>query len=100
MTEPFPDDVDQQRWDEACRRADAIRDFLRQQPDGSTIGDVARLAAELGLSRATIYRLIKVFRKAGPSHRFWIASAGGRRGLGPSTKSGNRSSAPRSRVSI
>ncbi|RWN61454.1 MAG: helix-turn-helix domain-containing protein [Mesorhizobium sp.] len=65
MTEPFPDEVDQQGWDEACRRADAIRDFLRQQPDGSTIGDVARLAAELGLSRATIYRLIKVFRRGG-----------------------------------
>jgi putative transposase len=41
MTDQFPDEVDQQRWDEACQRADALRDFLRQRPTGSTIGDVA-----------------------------------------------------------
>jgi len=65
MTDQFPDEVDQQRWDEACRRADALRDFVRQRPMGSTIGDVAGLAAKLGLSRATTYRLIKVFREGG-----------------------------------
>jgi putative transposase len=56
MNDPFPDQVDEQNWDEACRRADAIRDFLKQQPDGSTIGSIAALAAELGLSQATTSR--------------------------------------------
>jgi hypothetical protein len=30
MNKSFPDEVGQQQWDEACRRADAIRDFLRR----------------------------------------------------------------------
>jgi hypothetical protein len=36
MTSEFPDEVDQRRWDEAYRRADAIGDFLRQRSAGST----------------------------------------------------------------
>jgi putative transposase len=65
MSDEFPDEVDQRRWDDACGRADAIRDFLRRRPAGSTIGDVAGLAAKLGLSQATTYRLIKIFREGG-----------------------------------
>ena len=65
MNDPFPDEVDDALWDEACRRADAIRDFLRQRPGHTTAGDVAGLAAELGLSQATAYRLIKLFRGGG-----------------------------------
>ena len=40
MTDEFPDKVDQRRRDEACRRADAIGDFLRQRPVGLAIDDV------------------------------------------------------------
>ena len=40
MTDEFPDEVDQRRRDEACRRADAIGDFLRQRPVGLAIDDV------------------------------------------------------------
>ena len=50
MTDEFPDEVDQRpadrpagchrTADEACRRADAIGDFLRQRPVGSAIDDV------------------------------------------------------------
>lgn len=29
MNDPSSAEVDEQRWDEACRRADAIRDFLQ-----------------------------------------------------------------------
>ena len=65
MTDPFPDEIDQALWDEACRRADAIRNFLKGHPDGTTSRDVAELAAELGLSQATAYRLIKMFRGGG-----------------------------------
>ena len=65
MNGPIPDQVDEQRWDEACRRTDAIRDFLKRRLNGSTTDDVAELAAELGLSLATAYRLIKLFRAGG-----------------------------------
>ncbi|RWI30858.1 MAG: transposase [Mesorhizobium sp.] len=65
MSDLFPDEIDEALWDEACRRADAIRSFLKRHPSGSTAGDVAGLAAELGLGRATAYRLIKLFRSGG-----------------------------------
>src|SRR5260221_8134179 len=65
MSDPFPEDVEEALWDEACRRADRIRDFLQHRPSGSTIGDVAGLAVALGLSQATTYRLIKLFRAGG-----------------------------------
>ena len=57
--------MDQRRWDEAYRRADAIGDFLRQRSAGSTAEDIAGLAAKLGLSQATTYRLIKIFQEGG-----------------------------------
>lgn len=65
MSDPFPDDVDEQSWDEACRRADAIRNFLKRRTGSTKTGDVVELAAEIGLSQATTYRLIKVFRAGG-----------------------------------
>ena len=63
MPDPFPDEVEQERWDKARRRADAIHEFLRQQPNRATIDDVTDLATELGVSQATAYRLIRLFRK-------------------------------------
>jgi hypothetical protein len=30
MSKSFPDEVDQRQWDEVCRRAEAIRDFLHR----------------------------------------------------------------------
>ena len=51
MTDLFPAEIDEVIWDEACRRADAIRGFLKRNPEGARAGDVAELAAELGLSR-------------------------------------------------
>jgi putative transposase len=65
MSDPFPDDVDEQSWDEACVRADAIRNFLKRRTGSTKTGDVVELAAESGLSQATAYRLIKVFRAGG-----------------------------------
>jgi putative transposase len=56
------DEIDEHQWDEACRRSDAIRKFLKRSPDDSSTGGGPRLAAELGVSRATAYRLIKRFR--------------------------------------
>jgi putative transposase len=65
MTDPFPDEIDDALWEEACRRADAIRGFLKSNPGGATAADVAELVAALGLSQATAYRLIKLFRTGG-----------------------------------
>lgn len=53
------------RWEEACRREEAVRDLIRRRPDGLTRSDVDDLAWELGLSRATVYRLIKRYRDGG-----------------------------------
>ena len=65
MSDPLPDEVDEALWDEACRRADAVREFLKSRPGKMTAGDVALLATELEISRATAYRLIKLFRAGG-----------------------------------
>ncbi|PJR08450.1 transposase [Sinorhizobium meliloti] len=65
MSDPFPDEVDEALWDEACRRANAIREFLKHRTGKMTAGDVAVLATELDVSRATAYRLIRLFRAGG-----------------------------------
>ncbi len=65
MIDSFHDAIDEQLWDEACRRADMIRDFLKHRTSGSTIDNVAGLAAQLELSQATTYRLINLFNAGG-----------------------------------
>lgn len=65
MSDPLPDEVDEALWDEACRRADAIRKFLKYRTGKMSAADVALLATELEISRATAYRLVKIFRAGG-----------------------------------
>ncbi|WP_352517349.1 hypothetical protein [Mesorhizobium sp. M0046] len=65
MSDPVPDEVDEQLWDEACRRADMIREFLKRRTSRSTIDNVAGLAAQLEVSQATTYRLINLFNAGG-----------------------------------
>jgi len=65
MSEPFAEEIDDTDWDEACRKADAIRAFLRRVPDSTTTGQMRELAAELRLSQASAYRLLKLFREGG-----------------------------------
>ena len=65
MTEVLPDEIDEERWGEACRRANAIRKFLARRSSNATTAEVRGLAAELDLSQATAYRLIKLFRAGG-----------------------------------
>ena len=57
----MPDDCAENdpAWMEACRREEAIRDLLRRYPDRMTLSAVEGVAWELGLSRATLYRLIE-----------------------------------------
>jgi putative transposase len=62
----MPDDCAENdpAWMEACRREEAIRDLLRRYPDRMTLSAVEGVAWELGLSRATLYRLIERYRAA------------------------------------
>ena len=60
------DDVaeDEPVWKEACRREEAIRELLWRYPERLTVAAVEGVAWELGLSRATAYRLIERYRGA------------------------------------
>ncbi|MFN7093084.1 MAG: hypothetical protein ACK4P4_21345 [Allorhizobium sp.] len=93
MSDPFPDEVDAALWDEACRRADAIREFLKSRTGKKSVADGALLATEFEISQAAAYRLIKLFRAGGtvmslverkPGRRdaigYWMT--GGRRSFG------------------
>lgn len=53
---------DEPDWEEACRREDAIRDLLRRHPERLTHAAVDDVAGRLGMSRASLYRLIRRFR--------------------------------------
>jgi len=61
----LPDQIDDARWEEARRRADAIRAFLNHRSDQGITANVAALAVKLGLSQATTYRLIGLFCEGG-----------------------------------
>ncbi|RVJ17734.1 transposase, partial [Sinorhizobium medicae] len=65
MNDPLPNEIDEALWDEACRRAEAIRGFLMHRSGKLAVGDMTLLAAELEVSRATAFRLIKLFRNGG-----------------------------------
>lgn len=58
MNDRSPDEIDEVLWDEACQRADAIREFLKRNPNGATAAEVSGLATEMNVSQATAYRLI------------------------------------------
>jgi len=49
-------------WEEACRREAAIRDLIKRYPKRLMVAAVDDVAWELGVSRATLYRLIERYR--------------------------------------
>ncbi|MGE3992292.1 MAG: hypothetical protein AB7F49_30700, partial [Pseudorhodoplanes sp.] len=65
MSEPSAEEIDDTDWDEACRKADVIRRFLRRVSGPTTTGQIRELADELRLSQASAYRLLKLFRSGG-----------------------------------
>jgi len=75
-------DEDQVGWDEACRREAAIRDLLVRYPKRLRISMVEAVAQELGVSRATLYRLIARYRQ--------IRTVEGLRGPGSGRSAGTR----------
>ncbi len=57
-------DLNDPRWLEACRREEAIRELLKRSTGERLKGnDVEDLALELGISRASLYRLIAIYRQ-------------------------------------
>ncbi len=65
MTDALSDEIDDALWNEASGRADAMRSFLKDNPGRTSAADIARIAEELDLSRASVFRLIKLFREGG-----------------------------------
>jgi putative transposase len=65
MDTPQSDEIDEAAWEEARRRAEAIRAFLSRRGEAGTTVDVVAFANELGVSQATAYRLIALFRQGG-----------------------------------
>lgn len=53
---------DRPGWDEACQREAAIRDLINRYPKRLRVTAVDDVAWELGVSRATLYRLIERYR--------------------------------------
>lgn len=64
MSDPFPDEVDEALWDAACRRADAIRQFLKSRTGKMSVAEVALLAAEFEIIQR-LHSLIELFRAGG-----------------------------------
>jgi putative transposase len=65
MSDPLPEEIDDALWQEACRRADAIRKVLKGGDEQTSAADIADLSKELGLSRASVFRLLRLFRESG-----------------------------------
>jgi putative transposase len=49
-------------WEEACRREDVLRELIGRFPDRSPLSAVDDACSLLGVSRATLYRLIERFK--------------------------------------
>lgn len=58
---PEPDDP---RWLEACRREAAVRELLRRSPgERLNLRDIEDVALDLQVSRATLYRIVALYRR-------------------------------------
>ena len=82
----------EKRWKEACRREEAIRDLLSRNPAGLKGRDIADLAWELGLSRATAYGMIRLFRAGGTVTSLMDRTRAGAKAFVHSTRSEKKSS--------
>src|SRR5271154_4606154 len=60
------DEVSREReWEAACRREDVLRVLLSQRPAALSAKEVEGAADELGISRATLYRMVRLYRVGG-----------------------------------
>lgn len=68
------------RWEEACRREEAIRKYFQRRRENAARPSAVELARELGLSRATTYRMIKLFELGCTVTSLMSKTAGRRQG--------------------
>lgn len=71
---------DRPGWEEACRREAAIRDLLNRHPNRLKVAAVDDAAWELGVSRATLYRLIGRYRATRTVEGLWGPGRGRQEG--------------------
>ena len=57
MSKPFADEIDDTDWDEACRKADVIRKFLRRESGPTTVGQMRELAGQQMLRMLRRHRM-------------------------------------------
>ena len=74
------DSVEAAIWAEGYRRHEAIRELLGRHRGRLTTGDVSDVARELSVSRATLYRLVRLYREVGSVDALLPKRAGRRRG--------------------
>jgi hypothetical protein len=58
-----PKSCDAARWEEGCRRHETIRRLIDRHTQILPQSEVTDAAWELGVNRATLYRLIELYRK-------------------------------------
>src|SRR5215472_14220583 len=80
MSETDPDPEDAANWEEACRREDVVRKFVLGRDGNRKSATIKELAQELGLSRATAYRMIAMFQAGGTVTSLMGKAPGRRRG--------------------
>ena len=76
----LPESNEAARWEEGRRRHETIRQLIDRNKDHLPQSDVADAAWELGVSRATLYRLIELFREFGTVDMLQPAKMGRRKG--------------------
>ena len=70
MTDPLSDEIDEDLWNEASGRADAIRSFLKDNPDRTLSRDQASRLAEMFSMDAKVVRRMTFANVQRSAHRF------------------------------
>ena len=60
----------EREWEVACRREDAIRALIGQRTSVLSANEVEEAALKLGISRATLYRMLRLDRDTGTVSSF------------------------------
>ncbi|MGO4560275.1 response regulator transcription factor [Mesorhizobium sp. 2RAF21] len=70
-----------ERWQQAILRANAIEALISRPSEKRTRAAIQAVAAKLGVSLATVYRLMRVLREGGTTETFFERRRGRPRGL-------------------
>jgi putative transposase len=62
---PTLPDIEDDQWEEACRREDIVRDMIERCPARLSKATVADACGRLGVSRASLYRMVRRLKAGG-----------------------------------